>query len=308
MMAAMPGLPLIVDIKRHSLEDGPGIRSVVFFKGCPLRCVFCQNTEAQRPVAEIAFVAARCVGCGDCVAACPVGAVDLAAFGRVDRQRCDACGKCAVACPSSALALMGRPYSTHELVEYLMRDEPYYRHSGGGVTFSGGECTLFPNYLEALACALRARAIHLTVETCGEFAGPVFVDRLLPLVDLIYFDLKFADPALHLAHTGRDNHRILDNLALLMEKAPERVEVRIPLIPGITATQENLAGLAACLRARGVRRATLLPYNPLGRTMAVQLGRLEPPTLERFMTKEEQDAAIAMFEAAVADGPSPPLT
>jgi pyruvate formate lyase activating enzyme len=298
----MGGLPLIVDIKRHSLEDGPGIRSVVFFKGCPLRCVFCQNMEAQRPDAEIAFVAARCVGCGDCVSACPVSAIDLAAFGRIDRQRCDVCGRCAVVCPSSALALMGRSYSTHELVEYLLRDEPYYRRSGGGVTFSGGECTLYPDYLEALARALRARAIHLTVETCGEFAGPVFVDRLLPLVDLIYFDLKFAEPALHLAHTGRDNHRILDNLALLMEKAPERVEVRIPLIPGITATQENLAGLAACLRARGVRRATLLPYNPLGRTMAVQLGRLEPPTPKGFMTQEEQSSAIAMFEAAVADG------
>jgi len=295
----MSGLPLIVDIKRHSLEDGPGIRSVVFFKGCPLRCVFCQNPEAQRPGVEIAFRAERCVHCGDCVSACPVRAIDLAALGRIDRQRCDACGKCASACPSSALVLIGETYSVDALVELVMRDEPFYRHSGGGVTFSGGECTLFPDYLEALACALRARGIHITIETCGEFAGDVFVDRLLPLLDLIYFDVKLADSALHLAHTGRDNRRILHNLALLMEKAPDRVQVRIPLIPGITATEENLAGLAACLRTRGVRRATLLPYNPLGRTMAVQLGRPEPPTTDRFMTKEQQAAAIAMFEAAV---------
>ena len=297
----MPGLPLIVDIKRHSLEDGPGIRSVVFFKGCPLRCVFCQNPEAQRPGAEVALRAERCVRCGECVSACPLRAIDLAALGRIDRQRCDACGQCAAVCPSSALALMGRTYLVEELVAYLLRDEPYYRHSGGGVTLSGGECTLFPEYLEALASALRRHSIHITVETCGEFAGAVFVHRLLPLVDLIYFDLKLADPALHLAHTGRHNHRILDNLALLMDKAPERVQVRIPLVPGITATAENLAGLAACLRTRGVHRATLLPYNPLGRTMAVRLGRPEPPTSDRFMTKEEQASAIAMFEAAVSD-------
>lgn len=297
----MQGLPLIVDLKRHSLEDGPGIRSVVFFKGCPLRCEFCQNPEAQSPGAEIAFVAARCVGCGDCVPACPVHAVDLAALGRIDRQRCDACGRCTTACPSSALALMGRPYTVDELVELLLRDEPYYRHSGGGVTFSGGECTLFPDYLEALARALRARGIHTTAQTCGEFASAVFIDRLLPHLDLICIDLKFANPALHLAHTGHDNQRILRNLTLLMEKAPERVQVRIPLVPGITATAENLAGLATCLRERGVRRVVLLPYNPLGRKMAAQLGRPEPATPERFMTREEQASAIAAFEAAVSE-------
>jgi pyruvate formate lyase activating enzyme len=118
-------------------------------------------------------------------------------------------------------------------------------------------------------------------------------------LDLIYFDLKFADPALHLTYTGRDNHRILENLALLMRNAPDRVQVRIPLVPGITATEENLAGLATSLRERGVRRATLLSYNPLGRRMAVELGRPEPPTSDRFMTKQEQTAAIAMFEAMV---------
>jgi pyruvate formate lyase activating enzyme len=295
----MPGLPLIVDVKRHSLEDGPGIRSVVFFKGCPLRCVFCQNPEAQEAHAELAFRANRCVECGACVSACPTRAVDLTRPGRIDRSRCDACGKCAAACPSSALAAIGRTYSENELVELLMRDEPFYRYSGGGVTFSGGECTMFPDYLVAVARELRVRGIHTAVETCGEFAGAIFVERLLPQLDLIYFDLKFADPASHLAHTGRDNRRILDNLALLMRKAPDRVQVRIPLVPGITATEENLAGLVASLRESGVRRATLLSYNPLGRRMAVELGRPEPPTLARFMTKEEQTAAIAMFEAMV---------
>jgi pyruvate formate lyase activating enzyme len=295
----MPGLPLIVDVKRHSLEDGPGIRSVVFFKGCPLRCVFCQNPEAQHAHAEVAFRADRCVECGACVSACPAHAVDLTTPDRIDRPHCDVCGKCATACPSGALTVIGRSYEVNELVELLMRDEPFYRHSGGGVTFSGGECTMFPDYLAAVARALRARGIHLVVETCGEFVGAIFVERLLPHLDLIYFDLKFADPALHLTYTGRDNRRVLDNLALLMRNAPDRVQVRIPLVPGITATKENLAGLVASLREDGVRRATLLSYNPLGRRMAVELGRPEPPTLARFMTKEEQASAIAMFEAMV---------
>jgi len=295
----MPGLPLIVDVKRHSLEDGPGIRSVVFFKGCPLRCVFCQNPEAQHAHAEVAFRADRCVECGACVSACPAHAVDLTTPDRIDRPHCDVCGKCATACPSGALTVIGRSYEVNELVELLMRDEPFYRHSGCGVTFSGGECTMFPDYLAAVARALRARGIHLVVETCGEFVGAIFVERLLPHLDLIYFDLKFADPALHLTYTGRDNRRVLDNLALLMRNAPDRVQVRIPLVPGITATKENLAGLVASLREDGVRRATLLSYNPLGRRMAVELGRPEPPTLARFMTKEEQASAIAMFEAMV---------
>jgi pyruvate formate lyase activating enzyme len=295
----MAGSPLIVDVKRHSLEDGPGIRSVVFFKGCPLHCVFCQNPEAQNPYMEIAFRADRCVKCGACASACAAEAVDLVAPGRIDRQRCDVCGKCTRACPSNALALIGRSYEVDELVDLLMRDEPFYRRSGGGVTFSGGECTMFPDYLGAVARALKGRGIHTAVETCGEFPGAMFVDRLLPFFDLIYFDLKFADPARHLAHTGRDNRRILDNLALLACKAPERVRARIPLIPGITASAENLSGLVTCLRDRGVRRATLLPYNPLGRRMAVHLGRSEPPTPDRFMTREEEASAIAMFEAMV---------
>jgi pyruvate formate lyase activating enzyme len=297
--------PLIVDVKRHSLEDGPGIRSVVFFKGCPLRCVFCQNPEAQDLHVEIAYRADRCVGCGACVTACPAGAVDRATPERILRRRCDACGKCADACPSSALATIGRAYVVDELVELLMRDEPYYRHSRGGVTFSGGECTMFPDYLETLARALHARKVHLVVETSGDFPGAWFVERILPLVDAIYFDVKIADPAQHRLHTGRDNQRIRDNLTLLMRTAPDRVQVRIPLVPGITATPENLAELAFCLRERGVRSAVLLPYNPLGAQMATRLGRPLPPIPDGFMGKDEHAAAVALFKALAVQTASP---
>jgi pyruvate formate lyase activating enzyme len=247
-------LPLIADIKRHSLEDGPGIRSVVFFKGCPLRCGFCHNPEMQRVEAEIVFRPDRCIACGECVRVCAAHAASLTDAGRIDRTCCDGCGKCAVVCPGSALAQVGQPYPVDELVEILLRDEAYYRRSGGGVTFSGGECTLFPEYLVALSTALEPHGIHIVVETAGDFDEAWFVRDLLPLVDLVYFDVKLADADLHRSHCGHDNRRILANLAALLSVAPERVEVRIPLVPGITATDENLVALARQLRG-GVPRA-----------------------------------------------------
>jgi pyruvate formate lyase activating enzyme len=295
-------VPLVADIKRHSLEDGPGIRSVVFFKGCPLRCVFCHNPELQNLDRELVFSVGRCIRCGSCVAACPEHASSLERGDRIDRPRCNDCGECVIACPSSALAYVGRSYEIGELVEVLLRDQAYYRESGGGVTLSGGECTMFPEYLEALACALKGEGTHLLVETSGEFDGAWFIDRLLPLVDLIYFDLKIADAEVHRRHTGRGNRRIWENLALLLQQSAERVEVRIPLVPGITATPENLSTLGQRLRALGVRRAILLPYNPLGKEMAMRLGRESPDVPDGFMGKEALAEAIAAFEAAVNAG------
>jgi pyruvate formate lyase activating enzyme len=292
-------IPYIADVKRHSLEDGPGIRSVVFFKGCPLRCSFCHNPEMQRREVELVFRGDRCLACGECLAACPRTAISLGRLGRIDRARCEACGHCAVACPSSALAVVGRRYAVEELTQVLLRDEAYYRRSGGGITLSGGECTLFPDYLLALVGALKMRQLHLVVETCGEFDGAWFADALLPLVDLVYFDVKLADAGQHRQHTGHDNQRILDNLQRLVRLAPERVEVRVPLVPGITATVENLQAVAVALRRFGVRRATLLPYNPLGRSMAAALGRKLPAVPASFMERGEVDAAVATFAAAV---------
>ena len=298
-------IPLIADIKRHSLEDGPGIRSVVFFKGCPLRCVFCHNPEMQRTEREIVFRPERCIKCSECIAVCPLGAASLSLPGRIDRRRCDDCGKCADVCPASALAHVGRAYEVGELVELLLRDEAYYRRSGGGVTFSGGECTMFPEYLENLAFALKGHGIHLLVETAGEFDGAWFVEKILPIVDLIYFDVKLADPARHRMHTGRDNRRILANLGLLLRVVPARVQVRIPLVPDITATKENLKAVAEYLRELGVAKAILLPYNPLGQRMGLRLGRDTPELEETFMSKEDLATAIAMFEEATGCSPRP---
>jgi pyruvate formate lyase activating enzyme len=262
-----------VDIKRHSLEDGPGIRSVVFFKGCPLRCVFCQNPETQEFGPEIAFRSHLCIDCTSCMDSCPRG---LPRPRLVGSATCDACGACVYACPSGALALIGQRLSVDEIVDVVMRDEPYYRHSGGGVTLSGGECTAFPEFAGELLAGLVSRGISAAIETCGEFFYPQFAQWILPHVDPILFDVKLADDEAHVRFTGRSNQRIWANLARLLALVPERVQPRIPLIPGVTATRENLAAVAARLAELGARSLTLLPYNPLGVTMAESLGRPAP--------------------------------
>ena len=290
--------PLIVDIKRHSLEDGPGIRSVVFFKGCPLRCVFCQNPEAQEFGREIVFRSRSCIDCKSCVGACRRGAPIAPSVRAAD---CDACGACVRACPSGALALLGQRLSVDEILDVVLRDEPYYRHSGGGVTLSGGECTAFPEFAGELLARVHSHGIATAIETCGEFSYPQFAEWVLPHVDLILFDVKLADDGDHVRFTGRSNQRIWANLAELLAIVPERVQPRIPLIPGITSTRENLAALAARLAALDARSLTLLPYNPLGITMAESLGRGQPACVPRtFPDAEQVRDTLTWFEAEAA--------
>lgn len=293
--------PLIVDIKRHSLEDGPGIRSVVFFKGCPLRCSFCQNPETQYPGVEIAFSARECVQCGECVAACPQGAIDLALARRIRRERCNRCGECVRACPGKGLRLIGAYYPVDALAEVLLRDLPFYRHSGGGVTLSGGECALYPDYLEPLLQRLKAEDIHVAVETSGYFCYEAFARQVLPYADLIYYDVKIADPEVHRSCLGRTNRVILDNLRRLLAEKGADVHPRVPLIPGVTATRENLSAIVGLLCEAGARDVSLLPYNPMGIDIAESLGRPRPPLPQRFMKSDEEREIRTMFDAILKE-------
>jgi pyruvate formate lyase activating enzyme len=296
----MADLPLIVDVKRHSLEDGPGIRSVVFFKGCPLRCVFCQNPEAQDPRAEIAFSAADCVACGACADVCASGAVDRESRVRVRRDRCARCGECARVCPGGALRLVGTYYPPEVLAEILLRDTHFYRHSGGGVTLSGGECTLYPDYLQALLRILRGKGVSVVVETCGDFDWAAFEDKVLPYVDLIYYDLKFVDPRAHQKYTGRSNRKILQNFRRLVARGAD-VRPRVPIVPGVTAAAENLARIVDFLCDAGAAEVSLLPYNPLGFRMAEELGKGRPGLPERFMAAEEEREIYELLRAILAE-------
>ncbi len=294
-MTETGGLPLIVDIKRHSLEDGPGIRSVVFFKGCPLRCVFCHSPETQILGPEIGFFRENCIESEACVDTCPEGSIQTGWDDRINRARCTSCGICASACPGQGLRLIGKLYPVEELAEILLRDRIFYRHSGGGVTLSGGECTLYPDYLESLLERLKQEGTHLVLETCGHFDYEKFSRKILPFLDLVYFDVKFADPDLHRTHTGRSNRKILANLRRLLKEAQVQVHPRIPLIPGMTATFENLSAIAGLLNEAGADDIALLPYNPMGVGMAVSLGRTRPSLPETFMSPAAEREIRQMF-------------
>jgi pyruvate formate lyase activating enzyme len=291
----MTGSALVVEVKRNSLDDGPGIRSVVFFKGCPLRCVWCQNPEALRPAPELQVLAGRCVGCGGCVAACP-GRV---AVSGEPAARCTACGRCVEPCRAGARRLVGTAYDIDDLAALLLRDEPFYRASGGGVTLSGGEPTMASAVAGLLAARLVERGVHVLLETCGCFAWEPFARDLLPHVSTIYFDLKIADTARHHEHTGRDNELILRNLRRLAgpEIAP-RLLPRVPLVPGITDGEESLAAIAGLLLELRLPRVALLPYNPLWLPKRRALGLDLPYSHDGWMTTEQVERCRDVFRRA----------
>lgn len=258
--------PLVMEIKGNSQDDGPGIRSVVFFKGCPLDCVWCHNPESKAPGQELSFDGDACVDCGECLKACPRGALSRENPFYVDRDLCDLCGECVEQCPSGALSLVAEAMEAEEIAAKILKDKPFYEMSGGGVTLSGGEPTLFMDFLSALLKKLKQEGVHTLLETCGLFSFDRFETLILPHVDQIYMDIKFADPDLHARHCGVRNEKILENftrLAALSQNGGPGILPRTPLIPGLTDDPENLSAIADFLKSRNVTRAGLLAYNPL---------------------------------------------
>lgn len=264
--------PLIFDLNGFSLDDGPGIRSTVFLKGCPLSCAWCHNPESWSPAAGTAFYQDLCIGCDECIHACPEKAISPDLPGRIDRGACIACGNCAAACPSAALRLVGKYYPPGELAAVLMKNRVFYETSGGGVTFSGGEPALHTSYLKSVMGLLKARGIHVVIQTSGMFDLERFASEVLPLVDIIHFDLKVMDPVKHRKWTGADNSRVLTNFRKLASLAHDRLIPRMPLVPGITATKENVKDGFAFINKLGYDRLTLLPFNPGGKEKRLRLG------------------------------------
>ncbi|MDA8163743.1 MAG: glycyl-radical enzyme activating protein [Desulfobacteraceae bacterium] len=292
--------PLVFDIKRYALDDGPGIRTVVFFKGCPLACVWCHNPESMRPDREIAWHRQRCIGCHECVRACPEKAVD-GGPGRIDRGRCTACGACVDACPATALQRVGRFYPVAELITLLMKDRLFYEVSAGGVTVSGGEPTLHAEYLAGLLRTLKAQGVHTAIETCGLFERDRFRKMLLPHLDLICFDVKLISAEAHRRLTGRGNGTILRNLAWLAAEAPDRLFPRVPLVPGVTATEGNLRGIGKMLGGLGIRRCGCLPYNPGGTGKRQAIGQPVPDAPPAaMMSAEEERQWTGMLQAELS--------
>ncbi len=259
----------IFEIQRYSTEDGPGIRTTVFFKQCPLRCAWCQNPEGLQREPSIQWYKVKCIGCGSCVEACVEKAIRKDDDGiHIDRDRCTACSSCVDACPSTALKAFGRSIPIEALVDEVAKDVAYYKQSGGGITASGGEPAMQQEAVARFLSACKARGISTAIETCGATTTAA-LERLFPLVDLFMYDVKEIDPAKHKAFTGMGNDRILDNCRWIAEHidgSGKQLWIRTPLIPGYTATDENVKGIANFIAKElngKVRRWDLLAFNNL---------------------------------------------
>jgi pyruvate formate lyase activating enzyme len=296
----MPSDPLILYLKRNSLDDGPGIRTTVFFKGCPLRCAWCHNPESQSRSAELSYNRDECIDCGTCISTCPENALSRENPNFVNREKCTLCFECVDSCPSMALSKFGVPMTAEAILQTIEMDKPFFDNSGGGVTLSGGEPTLFRGLAAEILSGCRERGILSILETCGHFDLDRFEQILYPLIDTIYFDVKLIDPTLHRKYCGLDNDTILGNLrhlAGLVDGNGVELLPRVPLVPEITATESNLTAIAQILSECGLSQVALLPYNPTWTNKPAMLGKNAQIQNERFMSVEELDFCRSFFDA-----------
>lgn len=271
-------MPLIFDIKRFALNDGPGIRTTLFLKGCPLRCVWCHNPEGQRPEAQRLYTKKKCIGCGTCVSVCPQGALQLTADGiRPTSEDCLLCGACTEACPTTALTMSGRTWTMDELMAEVEKERQVMAESGGGVTLCGGEPLMHPDYAVQLLDELGRRRFHRAVDTTL-YASPDVIRRVAQRCELFLVDLKHMDSALHRRYTGVANERILDGLRLVASLGTP-YWVRIPLIEGINADEANLTASARFLASLPTppQVVNLLVYHDIGKNKHARLGTTYNP-------------------------------
>jgi pyruvate formate lyase activating enzyme len=280
-------IPLIFDIRRYSINDGPGIRITIFMKGCPLKCKWCHNPESQSPEVQKLYTASKCIGAQDCIEVCPEDALKLTPDGIVtNSEKCTLCGKCAEACPTKAIEMSGKLYSTEELLSIIEKERVHIDQSGGGVTFSGGEPLMHPEFLIEMLKVCGKTALHRTIDTCG-FADTKTLLKVAKHTDLFLFDLKLMDTEKHKYWTGVSNQLILKNLTLLAETGAN-INIRIPFIKKVNTDKKEIRGMAEFVSSLPGKKpmVNLLPYHNMA---SGKYKKLEIPYDEGEMAEPAED-------------------
>jgi len=286
---------LILNIQRYSIHDGPGIRTVVFLKGCPLRCSWCCNPESQLPFQELEFRGSLCQHFGKCISVCPHNAINPDPFVddllKIDRSLCTNCGECTLICPNDALSLAGQWMMPEELLIECLKDKDAFRRSGGGVTISGGEPFVQPDFLKALINLLHQNNVHTAIETCG-YADWKVIENIVPFINSFLFDLKIIDPNLHAEFTGVSNSIILSNL-IKLAKLTSNIVLRVPLIPGLNDDEKNLRSIARIAIENEITEIHLMPFHQLGKDKYLRFGHpYKISEIVPFPTKLEESKWI----------------
>ena len=290
--------PLIFDVKRYAINDGPGIRLTIFMKGCPLSCAWCHNPESQSPHPQKMYIADKCIGCQSCVKACPENACELTPQGIVtDLELCTVCGTCAEVCPTKATEISGRVMSKEEIFTKIENERVFFDQSGGGVTFSGGEPLQHADFLIELLDECRERGIHRTVDTAG-LAKTETLLEVAKHTDHFLYDLKMMDSTRHKKWIGVPNEKILENLKTLAETGA-KINIRIPLIKGVNADGENIRQTAEFIAnlAGEKKVVNLLPYHKIASRKYQKMGEAYDPSGMETPSEAEQKAIIAEFAA-----------
>lgn len=286
---------VLFNIQRYSLHDGPGIRTIPFFKGCPLSCKWCSNPESQNPHPEIVYNQISCVHCGKCLAACPEHAIALSNPFFIDRDKCINCGHCADVCPTGALEIKGKTMSVEQVLLELKKEENLFRRSGGGVTLSGGEPLQQPVFARELLKGCKEKGWHTAMETTG-CAPKEVIEDVFPWVDLALTDIKALNPQIHKENTGVDNTLILENLMRI--SFITKVVVRIPVIPGVNDNPDEIRAIGEFARLlSNVDTIHLLPYHTYGQNKYSLLGRIYPMGDTPVMADEQVEPLRDVIES-----------
>ena len=290
---------LVCDVQRFSIHDGPGIRTTVFFKGCPLACRWCHNPETISFKNQIVYSGSECIGCGDCVSVCPQRAITVTTNGvETDFSRCSSCFTCTDVCPGGARKAAATRYDADTLLAEVLRDADFYGDDGG-ITLSGGEPLVHPGFQSGFLMKAKQAGLHIIAETAGYWSYRR-LRKVLQSIDLFYFDLKVIDETCHRELVGRSNTKIHENLRRLVEDG-RKVAVRLPLIPGLNDDEENLRQTAQLVVSLGLSNIVLLKYHPLGESKLVKMDTpIEPLGLMPF-SDEQMMAAVSVFESAGLD-------